>query len=117
MNRGSKNLVPIAPRPSGAVSLDPRDYQYPHQPAEQTFVWGVPQADVLSQNGMMHMGAYMLPHQNMYSNYSMPSHWIQPTATFQRLPSQGGSWQLLCRNLRRPYGAHFMTSWHIRCSW
>ena len=91
MNRGTRNLVAIAPKPSGAaVSLDPRDYLYP-QPAEQTFVWGIPQADVLSQHGMMHMGAYMMSHQNVYSNFPIPSSpW--PTASYQRLPSQGGSW-------------------------
>ena len=115
MNRGSKHLVPIAPRPSSAVSLDPRDYCYP---SEQNFVWGVPQADHLQSQptGMMqhHVGAYMMPHQGMYGNQHAAGSWGQPGFWWSQphmLPSPGegkGS---------SPLGGPMETHWLVnRCA-
>lgn len=87
MNRAGSRLKPIAPRPSAdsfsptsamsAVSLDPKDYVYPHA----DYVWGVPQQ---MHPGVMHQQhTYANPciasNSGMYGGYgSAVSPWGQP---------------------------------------
>ncbi|CAL8471109.1 g10651 [Coccomyxa elongata] len=86
MNRAGSRLKPIAPRPTAdsisptstvsAVSLDPKDYVYPHA----DYVWGVPQAVHPSVVQQQH--AYMSPcvasNPGMYGTYgSVMSPWGQ----------------------------------------
>lgn len=107
MNRAGSRLKPIAPRPTAdsfsptstvsAVSLDPKDYVYPHA----DYVWGVPQAVHPSVVQQQH--AYMSPcvasNPGMYGTYgSVMSPWGQSAMPQYHSPmapaSAGGAAQL-----------------------
>jgi hypothetical protein len=102
MNRAGSRLKPIAPRPSAdsfsptsamsAVSLDPKDYIYPHA----DYVWGVPQQ---MHPGVMHQQhTYANPciasNSGMYGGYgSAVSPWglpAMPQYHPQLAPSSSG---------------------------
>jgi hypothetical protein len=96
MNRSGCRLKPIAPRPAAdsyapssavsAVSLDPKDYVYPHA----DYVWGVPQQmhpGVLQQSPG-YINPYMAANTGMYGAYGlmMTSQWGQQAALPQFQP-------------------------------
>lgn len=93
MNRSGCRLKPIAPRPAtdtytpssavSAVSLDPKDYVYPHA----DYVWGVPQQlhPGMLQQSHGCMSPFVAANAGVYGAYGpvVTSQWNQPMPHYQ----------------------------------